>query len=51
MNVLMQKRYKDYKDIENNRGKMSENLIENVAFMLQCKECEYNIENGDQNTI
>ena len=30
---------------------MSENLIENVAFMLQCKECEYNIESGDQSTM
>ena len=30
---------------------MSRNLIENLAFRLQCKECEYYIENGGQDTI
>ena len=30
---------------------MSKNLIENLAFRLQCKECEYYIETGEQDTI
>lgn len=30
---------------------MSKNLIENIAFRLECKECEYYIESGEQDTI
>ena len=30
---------------------MSRNLIENLAFKLQCKECEYCIETEGQDTI
>ena len=30
---------------------MYRNLIENLAFRLQCKECEYYIETGEQDTI
>ena len=30
---------------------MYRNLIENLAFRLQCKECEYYIETGGQDTI
>ena len=30
---------------------MYKNLIENLAFRLQCKECGYCIETGDQDTI
>ena len=30
---------------------MSKKLIENLAFKLQCKECEYCIETGEQDTI